>query len=226
MPYTSLHTKKGFTLVEILVATTILVIAMASIYMSFRGGVTSWTKGTVRMERYLNARAALDMMSREIGAAIIAAYGIYEIDFVGYNATATVGGETVDDDSLNFVAPVRGDVDEPDLRKVRYQLDGVNRELERATDDSIDDDITSFPPPTPLTENVKSLNFEYYDSDIPGWRNYWDSRTTSERGGIPEIPETVNTLPDAVKITIAVQDELRHEAAQIFSTIVYLPTSR
>ena len=111
--------KSGFTLTEILVAVTILAITVAAIYTSFKGGLTSWTKGTIRMERYQNARAALEMMSREISAAIIiAADGSYQIDFYGVDNTETVSGETVDDDYLCFVAPVREDPDEPDLRKV------------------------------------------------------------------------------------------------------------
>ncbi|MCK4325347.1 prepilin-type N-terminal cleavage/methylation domain-containing protein [bacterium] len=213
--------KSGFTLTEILVAVTILAITVAAIYTSFKGGLTSWTKGTIRMERYQNARAALEMMSREISAAIIiAADGSYQIDFYGVDNTETVSGETVDDDYLCFVAPVREDPDEPDLRKVRYELDETNRQLRRGTDDSIDGDITSDFSFAQLALNVKSLNFQYYDSS---WLDSWDSRDTSAESGTNASTE--DSLPTAVKITITVQDELKQEEEQTFSATVYLPAT-
>lgn len=206
MSYTSLHTKKGFTLVEILVATTILVIAMASIALSFRGGMTSWTKGTARMERYLNARVALDMMSREISAAFITTSGIYANQFFyGHGNKVT------------FIAPVRGVVGKSDLCTIKYELNAPANELRRIKEASIDGDITDVTTSTgqaaPLASYVTGLGLEYYDGVRGVWQAAWDSTTKG-------------WLPRAVRITITIRDELQREGPQTFSTIVYLPTSR
>lgn len=212
-------TKSGFTMVEILVATTILVIAMASIYMSFRGGVTSWTKGTARMERYLNARAALDMMSREIEAAMLAASDLYIIDFI-YSADTSW--------ALRFAAP-RDSSGSWDLCEIAYGYDSGGKEIDRALD--VDPNFSADDKPNlsslssywqPLVSNITSLQFELFDSDDSTWRLYWDSRTVLEGG---DYANTEDELPEAVKITITVQDEQSREE-QDFSTTVYLPTSR
>ncbi len=213
--FNNMSKKSGFTLIEILVATTILVITMASIYMSFRGGVTSWTKGTARMERYLNARAALDMMSREMRAAFIIDTGAYVNQFFY--------GES---DNVTFIAPLRGDDDRSVLRTIKYGLNllpgAPPNELHRIKEPSIVSDITgvAYDPnrpelTAPLVSHITYLSFAYYDG--VGWPTAWDSTT----GGTEE-----GRLPQAVRITIRVQDELRPEIFQTFSTIVYLPLSR
>ena len=200
--FNNMSKKSGFTLIEILVATTILVIAMAAIYVSFRGGLTSWTKGTARMERYLNARAALDMMSREIRAAFI--YTTNNEFFYGRI------------DSLNFVAVIGPVGAITDLYTIRYYHSG--REIFRADEPGVDSDIRvvyGTPHSFPLVSNITSLTFQYHDGS--NWLATWDSTP----GGTE-----VGRLPRAVEITITVQDELRPEIAPEFSTIVYLPASR
>ena len=123
-------TKKAFTLVEILVATTILVIAMASIYVSFKGGVTAWTKGTARMKIYLNARGALDMMSREISAAFI----------YSTNNEFFYGQKSGNNDYLNFVAVTGGGNNASDLFTLCYSVDPSNKELDRIDQDGHGED--------------------------------------------------------------------------------------
>ncbi len=209
----SLITKKGFTLVEILVAITIMIIVVAAVYTSFRGGTTAWTKGTARMERFLNARAALDMMSREISAALIAASGLYVIDFVHPTAAGP----------LRFAAPMDGHAGRWDMVEIAYRYDSGDREIERALDvnPAFLQRPLSF---MPLVSNMNSLRFEFWDATAspPDWRLNWDSRTAAEGGG---IEATRNRLPQAVRITIIAEDAQRRER-QTFSTIVYLPTSR
>ena len=213
--YTLVITKKGFTLTEILVAVTILTIAVAAIYTSFKGGLTSWTKGTARMERYLNARAALDMMSRELSAALIVAVSsTYAIDFVYSNDSEV---------TLRFATAMYRD-EEANLVEVAYDYNSSTKEVRRAIDANANfpyDKSKSSPSGftfNPLCSNVNSLEFELWDGS--SWRSDWDSRTAAETGG---ISATRDLLPKGVKITITVQDELQQEEEQIFSTTVYLP---
>ena len=83
---------------------------------------------------------------------------------------------------------------------------------------------------TDFVRNVTDLQFEYYHGRA--WRNEWESADgnfiTGTRAPFTTLytGDGQNNLPEAVRITITVQDELRREVAQTFSTIVYLPTSR
>jgi len=206
-------TKKGFTLVEILVATTILVIAMASIYVSFQGGVTAWAKGTARMEVYLNARAALDMMSREISSAMVNGWPATtgrRMDFLGLSGSGT-------NDQLFFINPPRSNDTTGNLYEIEYWRNGSDLMRHYA---GVSTDFT-FPTPTTsnsdtLISNVTRLGFQYYNGSTSSWRDTWDSQVGAAEEG---------TLPEAVKITITVQDKQGRQTKQ-FSTIVYLPTSR
>lgn len=201
-------TKKGFTLTEVLVAVAILAIAVAAIYTSFKGGLTSWTKGTERMERYQIARVALDMISREISAAIIYTNNEFFYGISNY---------------VNFVAPVREADDVSDLCTIRYYLSNYNGGLYlyRRRQASVDDDIETIGGDAyPLAGPVIStgLVLEYYDGVDAEWQTDWDSQTGGSEQG---------RLPEAVKITIATWRETTIPyKTQVFSTVVFIPASR
>jgi len=196
--------RKGFTLVEILVATTILVIAMASIYVSFQGGVTAWTKGTARMKVYLNARGALDMMSRELSAAFI--YSTNNQFFYGRP------------NYLNFVAVMEPMNAVTDLYTIDYSYSPNDKEIQRIDEASVGSDITSpiTGTPVPLASRVTNLSLHYYDGSI--WQPTWDSTGVAQLG----------KLPQAVKIEITMQKEKEtsQAAAKVFSTVIFIPASR
>jgi len=194
--------KKGFTLVEILVSTTILVIAMASIYVSFQGGVTAWAKGTARMKVYLNARAALDMMSRELSAAFV--YSTNNQFFYGQPS------------SLNFVAVIEPMNAVTDLYTIDYRYSAS--EIQRIDEATVGSNIILTIGGTflPLASRVTNLSLHYYDGSI--WQPTWDSTGGSQLG----------KLPQAVKIEITMQKEKEtsQAAAKIFSTVIFIPASR
>ncbi len=63
--------KKGFTLIEILAAMTILAIITAALATIFTQGRNTWQKADARTQQYLAARSVLQMMARELKGAII-----------------------------------------------------------------------------------------------------------------------------------------------------------
>ncbi|MCK4326681.1 type II secretion system protein [bacterium] len=237
--------KKGFTLTEILVAVTILVIAVAAIYTSFKGGTTSWTKGTARMERYLNARAALDMISREIQCAMLGS----NIIFRGKQATWNDNGTDRQDDELYFVAAVNhpAGTGQYDLCEIGYYLNESispsSSNLMRRLDDIPDSTIEEKTGAATLVSNVISLNFEYgYYNDASGgfiftnsesladdrlWDSNTDIHTTYYRpvGGTGDPNPSEDELPHAVKITIQVRDDQAREDPLTLSTTVYMPAA-
>jgi type II secretory pathway pseudopilin PulG len=201
-------------LVEILVATAILSIIVGVCAYAFRIATESWSKSEARLARYQNARAALEMMSREISNAVLMAHSVYHIDLAHIPPI---------DSRFLFVAPV--DREGLDLVGLGYRHDSTNRTINR---------MIQTAPPTdglwgigswvnPVADHIESLRFEFFDG-TGTTRPDWDSRIvgappTGENG---TISATQNRLPRAVKITVIVRDPLHIEPAQIFSTLVFI----
>jgi general secretion pathway protein J len=88
----------GFTLVEVLVAVTLLSLLSMALFFSVRFGVTAWQRGTDRSDQIHASMAVQELLRRLIGEAypllLSGGAGNGWIDFAG---TAT---------SLDFLAPV------------------------------------------------------------------------------------------------------------------------
>jgi prepilin-type N-terminal cleavage/methylation domain-containing protein len=128
MPRTSYP--KGFTLVELLVAVTILAIIMAAFFTIFKGGTAAWQKGEVRTELVQNGRIALDRMASEIRCALLkdedALPPIFELKVCsGSDTNKVVGSEgdriifqaALDDvegpEEIRFSRLITGDISSP-----------------------------------------------------------------------------------------------------------------
>lgn len=102
--------RAGYTLIELLTSMVILGVMMALLFSVFDQVNKAWLEGESRVETFTQARAALDLMSRELSQAI---------------ATNTIvfHGET---NRVFFVAPVSiNPADQADLCQVGYGLDPV-----------------------------------------------------------------------------------------------------
>ncbi|MBT9147324.1 MAG: Protease 1 [Syntrophomonadaceae bacterium] len=218
----------GFTLVEILIAVSLLTVVGVAAFTTFRGGTAAWQQGTAHAQRQAGTRAVLEMMARELSkATLVDADGIYQIDFLGEaNRIFFIG---------SLETPRAG---QPDLVKARYDLsagflgrDGVTRRnLRRAfapIDTRIMENFPAIPPPPTLASDITKLEFRFFDAQspftspftTPHWRTTWDSRGVGEV--ITVDPATVGTLPDAVRITLTSHPE--GLAAKTFSIITELP---
>lgn len=60
----------GFTLVELLVATTLLTVVLAAVYTAFNTSVRAWRAGEASIESFQEARTALSLLSRELRCII------------------------------------------------------------------------------------------------------------------------------------------------------------
>ncbi len=58
----------GFTLVELIVASTLMTIVLAGVYMTFSTAVRAWRSGESNYETYEDARRAFGMLTRELHA--------------------------------------------------------------------------------------------------------------------------------------------------------------
>lgn len=201
--------KRGFTLLEVLVTTsllTIILIPTLGIFVNVKNAVKD---SDIVSDMNSSARCVLEIMSNDIASALVVdGNGSYQ--FKGSEIIANEG-------ELYFVATTNNpnDIDDDtDQIEVGYKLDGSGslKTLKRYTDKTIDGtspltDGTA----TDLAHNVTKLNFEYY---VSSWTaGTYDSTTPN--------PDTV---PKAVKIELSVRDENQKVDERTYTLVVYIPS--
>ena len=201
------RSKSGLTLLELLLAVTLTTVLTGAIYTALKVGQGSVAQGERKSERYTNARAALDVMSREIQCAVVSTVGSNEYKLVGTNS----GTEDVIDLVSTAIIEASGLYD---LYEVGYRLDTTNDRIRRRWNTSVDgtfDDSNI----DDLAERATGLNIRYYKASPAGWQDTWNS-----------VTDDPGLLPAAVEISLTVQDELAAEDAQTFTTVVYMGNQR
>ena len=181
---------------------TILVTVSASTVLIFRGITRAWRTGTLRTERYQQARLLFDLFGRELSSSV--ANPRYPV--VG---TAGTGGARLRaggvGDELFFVGTLPG---RTILVERGYWLtadgtlmchDGEPADGDYATGTS-----------EACGREVTGLAFSYFDGSQ--WVDQWDGRPQAAQAG---------RLPKAVHIIVTVG----RQRPEQFDTVIYVPTS-
>lgn len=203
---------KGLTLIEVMVVVAILAIISSTLFSIFHGSLLSQRRGTNKALIYSEARAALDMMSREIENAIVD-------ERIPLYCEGIDGG--IGSDTFLFFAPLNPDSSSSpyrgDLCEVGYWLgvpgSGSDTDLVRGwTTGAINFDLSDFGFQNALISSVHDLQFNYFDGQ------YW----TPDGWWGPNI-----TLPYAVRITLVLEYEIEREDIRhdTFITVVNIPGS-
>lgn len=186
--------EKGFTLLEILIAMTILSLIAVLIGSSLRLGIRAWERGEADIESSQNIRFFVERLSRQIKSAYP-----YQIQIDGEKAIAFQGKS----DSIFFVtSSVRGN--EGGLKWFSYFVkDGSlivqegmlpdKKVMEKVSEDG-----------EVLDLNVSELKFEYFSSEKKEWKESWDSKT--ELPGAVKI-EADHMPPVIVSVPSGLKDE-------------------
>jgi len=103
--------ERGFTLVELMIATAILAFAMAGVLVLQQGGQQAYLLGAGRVESQQNARVALDLMTRELRTAqsvttITSATDITFTDQCGNSVEYALSGTTLNRTAATYSDPV------------------------------------------------------------------------------------------------------------------------
>jgi prepilin-type N-terminal cleavage/methylation domain-containing protein len=103
------HASAGFTLIELMASMAILGLIMVMLFSVFDQVNKAWLNGENRVETFTQARAIMDLMSRELSQAI---------------ATTKIPFYLPDANHIYFVAPVNAVVGSPaaDLCEVGYEF--------------------------------------------------------------------------------------------------------
>lgn len=110
--YTRRNRPTGFTLIEVMTSMAILLIMLGFLFSAFNQTTKAWLQGENRVETFQQARAALDMLGRELAQAMA-------------NTNMPFYGNS---DSIAFIAPVSDNVSNVvDLMEVVYRLNYLQK---------------------------------------------------------------------------------------------------
>jgi len=148
------HSNQGFTMVELLVAMVVALLALGAIYSTFLNQHKSYLAQGETAAMHQNIRTAMFYLQREIRMA--------GCDPIG---TAGAGITTANATSINFTEDVRGDLvgsdsdgaADDDNENITYALSGTN--LVRNTNLGAGDQI--------VAQNIDAIDFVYLDGSSP-----------------------------------------------------------
>ncbi len=153
--------ERGFTLIELLIAMAIALVVITSISSAFISQRKTYAVQEQITAMTQDARAALDMISRE---GKMAGYDPTGVGIVGIPYSAT---------QLEVRADLNGDGDTSDTHEdITYTYDSTDKQIDRNTGGGAQ----------PFAENIQSFTFQYYDID---------GNTTTTAADIRQIDITI-----------------------------------
>ncbi len=188
---------RGFTLVELLIASSIYVVIMMSVYLAFHSGVFGYRKIEETLKVYQEAAKILDQLNSDLRNSF--AFSEDESKFSG--SWQSAGFLTlVDTFDAGMVRSV--------YSFVSYQLSGNTlTRLCRKGKEALNEN--SLVGPEEMSGEVEELAFSYAIAPQEGapleWRDEWSD---------PKV------LPQAVKIRLVIRNKTREE----FERTVFLPS--
>jgi general secretion pathway protein J len=168
----------GFTLVELLLATVLLVLLVAGAWSGIRTATRAAASGEDLIERTNRVRVAQEFLRRELTQSLALAYE----EEAGTGQRLMFGGER---DQLTFVAPMPGYLGRggPYVQRLSFASGNGGRELVfhhvmlngfDAREQSLERDSE----PVVLLDRIRTARFQYRAIDERGqlgdWRDQWD----------------------------------------------------
>ena len=188
----------GFTLLEILISISILLIVTSMVYAIFRNSLNYWVRGYSSSRRQQSARLAFSRMTSNISSLFIStARDIY-----------CLGAK----DKFYFIVISTSD-DQGGLSEIGYEFNLINKTLVFSYQNKADYDFDTYDDKNVIATSVENLTFSYLDEN-GNWLENWDSRQGAKQQGIS---------PQAVKIYFEVENNDLVDKKEVFETIVELP---
>jgi len=192
----------GFTLLELMLALSIMAMVMVAVYASFSAGSKACRYGSQRAQIFHGARLAMQDIIQSIENVEFGETNT--LAFEGRRGSSSVKGKSVGDDELEFAtlsSPVLLDgLWRAGVCRVRYRINRdatkaegkestirLEKQIARLSDLKFDDAYT-----IELAPNVVGLSLRYLDEE--NFDSEWDS-------------EDKHKLPETVEITMYVAEE-------------------
>ena len=190
----------GFTLIEIVVASSIMALVLASAYVCLRAAISTQRLVEPRVELLQNARVAMSLISADLRAACPLSS---EVDFLGMHRE--LGG--VEADNLDFgthnYTPRRPN--EGDFCQVSYYLN-QDREtgqfvLMRRRNPCLAPNPLEGGSREEIARGLTGVRFEYYDG-LDWYENWGDVEGSGKAQMSNRVRSNLTGLPEAVRITM------------------------
>jgi len=205
----------GFTLLELLIAFTILSLILLVIAGAMRLGSASWERGEEKAEKYQKSRIAFNLLSQQLKSAY--PYKIKakqaEPDYFAFQGTS---------DSLRFVSSFSLKSKRPEgLVFVTYKIEeekSSEKVLKVCEQRVLNKDFMEQTPKDedflPLIEGLSDIKFEYYkeaeDEETSGeWMEVWDGKEETE-------------LPRQIRVNIKWKEK-KGESEIVLPALVSIP---
>ena len=216
---------RGFTLLEVLISITILVIITGIVYSTFSSNITAVEIAREQSIANQTARVILDQMTKEFESA----YLLQEDDDQDISSLGMVGiNRKIDGkpaDTINFTTLCGAQVSQnniyTDLREVGYSVEpkeedqtvtddeeGKNLLLMRREDNFLDGSITEGGSIYQMADNIAELDITYRDTKGNEFEA-WNSLDGDQAG----------VLPDLITIRLVIREKSGRE--NVYSTAVH-----
>ena len=216
--------RHGFNLLEVIVAVAITAMIGATIAVAFTTGFRAKELVETEAEQYRGLRTSMDRMVREIGAAFVSdRYDQRRYRDQNDRPTNFIGTR----EKLLFTSLAHqrlySDAKESDQMVVEYAVRTSTRKGAKGQQDLMrrenpnlygEDKMDRGGVEDALLENVKRVEFSYWDSDVKDWVNEWDTRKLEKK----------SILPTRVRIALIRSDENGHEQRYTTETRIMLNT--
>lgn len=197
------RTRRGFTLIEVLIAVSLLAMIGAATLGSFQLAWEQKQQVEAEDERYAQVRGALDRIANDLAVAFLSEH--YDRKRYRERPTLFKGLDRGRRDELTFTAFANERMDEDsktgDQTVLKYfvERDPENNRVDslfRRTNPVIDEDAERRGRRQVLCEDVKNFELEYWDAAKNEWTDEWDASRTEHFG----------VLPERVRVTLSVVD--------------------
>jgi len=189
---------KSFTLVEILIGMSIMMIITGMIASLFIGTLNYWKRGYSFNQRQQSTRLVFSRMTDNISSLFVAASR--DIHCFGSK------------DKFYFIsASVKSP--EGDLAEMGYEYNSAEKKILFSYQEKADFNFDTYDSKDMIAINILSLDFRYMDSS-GNWLESWDSRQGGQQQG---------KAPQAIKVSLGVENNDLPDKKELFETIIELP---
>jgi len=214
--------RRGFTLLEIMLAVAVLSLVGTMIYSGFAQTALNKARIEQDVDHSRVIHMTLERMARELTMAFVSTHVNPSLDLRVVD-TAFIGKDNGKDDRIDFTSfshrRLYRNARESDQNEISYFVtehpdDPDVLVLARREQNRIDEDPRRGGKSQILVENIEEFNVEYFDPLLSDWVQTWNTE---------DMLAQPNRLPTQVRIRLSVKDPRHRGETQTFGTRVTIP---
>ena len=194
--------QRGFTLAEVLISIAILAMIGALTFGTFARAMEARDRATAITDRSHQIRQGMLRMAREISQAFLS----YHRDCLDPRTNTVFAGKRSSNgmrlDMTTFShVKMRADANESDQNELSYFVTqdpnaADRKNLMRREQNRIDEKPDEGGVEQVMTEDVESLDFEFYDPRSDRWEDSWDTTARDQKYRLPKYVSIILTVRD------------------------------